>query len=45
VPLPTIYRLFGSKRAILSAVLDVSFVGDDEPLALHERRPLLTVRG
>ena len=37
VPLATIYRLFGSKRAILSAVLDVSFVGDDEPLALHDR--------
>lgn len=37
VPLATIYRLFGSKRAILSSVLDVSFVGDDEPLALHER--------
>jgi AcrR family transcriptional regulator len=37
VPLATIYRLFGSKRAILSSVLEVSFVGDDEPLALHER--------
>lgn len=37
VPLATVYRLFGSKRAILSAVLDASFVGDDEPLALHDR--------
>jgi AcrR family transcriptional regulator len=37
VPLATVYRLFGSKRAILSAVLDVSFVGDDEPVALHDR--------
>jgi AcrR family transcriptional regulator len=37
VPLATIYRLFGSKRGILSAVLDVTFVGDDELLALHDR--------
>jgi AcrR family transcriptional regulator len=37
VPLATVYRLFGSKRGILSAVLDVSFVGDDEPVALHDR--------
>jgi AcrR family transcriptional regulator len=37
VPLATIYRLFGSKRGILSAVLDVAFAGDDEPLALHDR--------
>jgi AcrR family transcriptional regulator len=37
VPLATIYRLFGSKRGILSAVLDVTFAGDDEPLALHDR--------
>jgi AcrR family transcriptional regulator len=37
VPAPTIYRLFGSKTAILSAVLDVAFVGDDEPVAFHER--------
>ena len=37
VPLATVYRLFGSKRGILAAVLDVAFVGDDEPLALHER--------
>ena len=37
VPLATVYRILGSKRAILTAVLEVSFVGDDEPLALHER--------
>ena len=33
----TVYRLFGSKRGVLSAVLDVSFVGDDEPVAFGER--------
>jgi AcrR family transcriptional regulator len=38
VPLATVYRLLGSKRAILTAVLEVSFVGDDEPVALHERQ-------
>lgn len=37
----TVYRLFGTKRAILAAVLDESFVGDDEPVALHERAPVL----
>ena len=31
------YRLFGSKRAILSAVLDVAFGGDDEPIAFGDR--------
>jgi AcrR family transcriptional regulator len=37
IPLATIYRLFGSKRGILAAVLDVSFVGDDQPVPLHAR--------
>ncbi|MPZ95874.1 MAG: TetR family transcriptional regulator [Propionibacteriales bacterium] len=36
-PLATVYRLFGSKRGILSAVLDVSFGGDDEPIAFRDR--------
>ncbi|HEV7647652.1 MAG TPA: helix-turn-helix domain-containing protein [Actinophytocola sp.] len=37
VPVATVYRLFGSKRGILSAVLDVAFGGDDQPIAFHER--------
>ncbi len=37
VPLPTLYRLFGSKRALLTAVLDTSFVGDDEAVAFVDR--------
>jgi AcrR family transcriptional regulator len=37
VPLATVYRLFTSKRGILQAVLEVSFVGDDQPIPLHER--------
>src|SRR5215469_1807473 len=37
VALPTLYRLFGSKRALLKAVLDTSFGGDDEPIAFGDR--------
>jgi AcrR family transcriptional regulator len=37
VPAASVYRLFGSKKAILSAVLQVAFVGDDEPAGLHDR--------
>ena len=37
VPLPTLYRLFRSKRALLTAVLETSFVGDDEPVAFVDR--------
>ncbi len=35
--LPTLYRLFPSKRALLKAVLDVSFGGDDQPVAFADR--------
>jgi AcrR family transcriptional regulator len=37
VSLPSLYRLFKSKRALLSAVLDTSFGGDDEPVAFVDR--------
>ena len=37
VPPATIYRLFGSKVAILKSVLDVTFGGDDEPIAFGDR--------
>jgi len=37
VPLPTLYRLFKSKRALLTAVLDTSFGGDDKPIAFVDR--------
>jgi AcrR family transcriptional regulator len=36
-PLPTLYRLFRSKRVLLAAVLDTSFGGDDEPIAFADR--------
>lgn len=41
-PLATVYRLFGSKRAILAAVLDVTFGGDDEPIAFRDRPAVQT---
>jgi AcrR family transcriptional regulator len=37
IPVPTLYRQFGSKRALLVAVLDTSFGGDDEPIAFGDR--------
>ena len=37
VSLPTLYRLFGSKRALLKVVLDASFGGDDEPISFSDR--------
>lgn len=37
VPVPTLYRLFGSKRTLLKAVLELSFVGDDEPVSFVDR--------
>jgi AcrR family transcriptional regulator len=36
-PLATLYRLFGSKRNVLQEVMNVAFVGDDQPVALHDR--------
>ena len=37
VALPTLYRMFGSKRALLKEVLDTSFGGDDEPITFGDR--------
>ena len=42
--LPTLYRLFPSKRALLKAVLDVSFGGDDQPIAFADRPEVRAVR-
>jgi TetR/AcrR family transcriptional regulator, regulator of autoinduction and epiphytic fitness len=43
-PLPTVYRLFGSKRALLAAVLDTSFGGDDQPIAFADRPAVRAAR-
>jgi len=37
VALPTLYRMFGSKRALLKEVLDTSFGGDDDPITFGDR--------
>src|ERR1700746_1133734 len=44
VSLPTLYRLFGSKRALLAAVLDASFGGDDEPIPFSDRPEVRAAR-
>lgn len=46
-PVATVYRLFSSKLGILTALLDVSAVGDDEAVAMGDRphvRALLAER-
>ncbi len=43
--LPTLYRLFSSKPALLKAVLDVSFGGDDQPVAFADRPDVQAARG
>lgn len=43
-PLPTVYRLFGSKRALLAALLDTSFGGDDQPIAFGDRPAVRAAR-
>jgi AcrR family transcriptional regulator len=42
--LPPLYRLFSSKRALLKAVLDVSFGGDDQPVPFGERPEVQAAR-
>lgn len=42
--LPTLYRLFSSKRALLKEVLDVTLGGDDEPIAFGDRPEVRAAR-
>ena len=42
--LPTLYRLFSSKRTLLKAVLDISFGGDDQPIVFGERPEVRAAR-
>lgn len=37
VAVQTVYATFGSKKQLLSALVDVSIAGDDEPVALPDR--------
>ena len=38
VAIQTVYKAFGSKQALLSALVDVTVAGDDEPVALPDRQ-------
>jgi AcrR family transcriptional regulator len=38
VAIQTVYKVFGSKQALLSALVDVTIAGDDEPVALPDRQ-------
>jgi AcrR family transcriptional regulator len=42
--LPTLYRLFSSKRVLLKEVLDVTLGGDDEPIAFGDRPDVQAAR-
>lgn len=44
VPPATLYRLFASKREVLKQVIDITAVGDDAPLAVHDRPEVLALR-
>lgn len=44
-PMATLYRLFGSKRNVLQQVMNVAFVGDDQPVALHDRPLAVSAAG
>ena len=37
VAIQTVYKIFGSKKVLLSALVDVTVAGDDEPVPLAER--------
>ena len=38
------YKVFGSKQALLSALVDVTVAGDDEPVALLDRQFVAEIR-
>jgi AcrR family transcriptional regulator len=43
VAVETIYKRFGNKRNLLAAYIDVSVVGDDQPVPLLEREPVQAI--
>jgi TetR/AcrR family transcriptional regulator, regulator of autoinduction and epiphytic fitness len=38
VAVQTVYKIFGSKRSLLSELVNVTIAGDDEPVALAQRQ-------
>jgi len=45
VAIQTVYKVFGSKQALMSALVDVTVAGDDEPVALPDRQFVAEIRG
>jgi TetR/AcrR family transcriptional regulator, regulator of autoinduction and epiphytic fitness len=44
VAIQTVYKAFGSKQALLSALVDVTIAGDDEPVPLPDREFVTEIR-
>ena len=44
VAVQTLYKVFGSKQALLSALVDVTVAGDDEPVPLADRQFVAEIR-
>jgi AcrR family transcriptional regulator len=44
VAVQTLYAIFGSKRQLLSQLVDVTLAGDDEPVAIPERPFVAEIR-
>jgi TetR/AcrR family transcriptional regulator of autoinduction and epiphytic fitness len=44
VAIQTVYKTFGSKQALLSALVDVTVAGDDEPVAVPDRPFVAEIR-
>src|SRR6478736_2525533 len=44
VAVQTVYAVFGSKRQLLSDLVDVTTAGDDEPVALPDRAFVAEIR-
>src|SRR4051812_50230327 len=45
VSVATVEQAFGTKRALLKEVVDVTRAGDDEPVAMLDRAPALAAAG
>jgi AcrR family transcriptional regulator len=44
VAIQTVYKTFGSKQLLLSALVDVTVAGDDQPVALPDRQFVAEIR-
>lgn len=44
VAVPTVYKAFGNKPAMVKAAFDYAVAGDDEPLPLHQRQRAMRIK-